>query len=226
MHFSTKEWRNGSAGTKIENFVGGKCIEMTAYCSVVPAVNGCVERFLKSLCGRPVFKLNHTHCGELDINYPKPASIGTDRLASALAASHHYGWPVLSINFGTAATFDVVDDHRCFIGGAIAPGISVMNQYLHNQTEQLPLVRLNKTKCYIGKSTQQAIRTGTVLGYRGLVMDLVNGMRLESGYKKMPVIATGGYASLIAQITPCITEVYPSMALEGVRLALLCNDSK
>jgi len=155
----------------------------------------------------------------IGIEYPKPKSIGTDRLANAIAVKHHFGAPAIVVDFGTAVTFDVVNQHGNYIGGIIAPGLAAMTDYLHEKTALLPRIKIREVSQVVGKSTKQAMLIGAVHGYRGLVSELIAELRRELRTRRLPVVATGGYAKLIASKLPGITAVEPLLTLEGLRLA-------
>jgi type III pantothenate kinase len=153
------------------------------------------------------------------IRYPRPASIGPDRLANAVAVRHHYGAPALALDFGTAVTLDVVDAGGNYVGGVIAPGLAAMTDYLHEKTALLPRIRIRDPRTAIGKNTVQAMQIGAVQGYRGLIRELVVQVKRQLGCRRLPVVATGGYARLMAAGLPEITAVRPDLTLEGLRLA-------
>jgi type III pantothenate kinase len=152
------------------------------------------------------------------IDYPKPGSIGQDRLANALAAKEHFGAPVVVVDFGTAVTFDVVDRRGFYVGGIIAPGLAAMTDYLHEKTALLPRIKIREPRGVIGKNTEHAMLVGAVHGYRGLVRELIAELKRELGARRLPVVATGGYAKLIAARLPEIDAVRPNLTLEGLRL--------
>jgi type III pantothenate kinase len=152
------------------------------------------------------------------IDYPKPASIGPDRLANAAAVRHHFGAPSVVVDFGTAVTFDVVNPAGNYAGGIIAPGLAAMTEYLHEKTALLPRIKIRETRSVIGKSTQEAMLVGAVHGYRGLIRELLFELKSEMNSDRLPVVATGGYAELIAAKLPEITEVDQLLTLEGLRL--------
>jgi type III pantothenate kinase len=154
----------------------------------------------------------------LGIDYPKPKTIGPDRLANAVAARHHFGAPVVVVDFGTAVTFDVVNRAGHYAGGIIAPGLAAMTDYLHEKTALLPRIKIHEVKTVVGKSTEQAMLIGAVHGYRGLVRELIAELKRELKVNQLPVVATGGYAKLMASKLPEITAVKPNLTLEGLRL--------
>ena len=155
----------------------------------------------------------------IGIRYPKPETIGADRLANAVALVHLHGAPGIVIDFGTAVTFDIVDAERCYIGGVIAPGLRLMTDYLHERTALLPQVELREPDSAIGKSTVGAILSGAAFGYRGMVRGLLQALRAElGGPSGLQVVATGGDAAWIASGLPEITELDADLTLHGLRL--------
>jgi len=152
------------------------------------------------------------------VDYPKPNTIGPDRLANAVAVKDRFGAPSVVVDFGTAVTFDVVNRAGNYAGGIIAPGLAAMTEYLHEKTALLPRIRIREVNGTIGKSTEQAMLIGAVHGYRGLVRELIQELKAELRIGKLPVVATGGYAELIASKIPEITQVDPLITLEGLRI--------
>lgn len=219
--FPTGDWRAGTAAGSLKDLLKSARPESGGFCSVVPAVNGSVRSTLAAEFGFQPRQLTSGTVRGVGIRYPKPETIGQDRLANALAARHRFGAPVLVVDFGTAVTFDVVDRHGDYIGGIIAPGLSAMTDYLHEKTALLPRIRIREPRSVVGRSTEQAMLAGAVHGYRGLVRGLIQELRKELGTRRLPVVATGGYARLIARKMPEIGEVVPGLTLEGVRLFLI-----
>ena len=117
----------------------------------------------------------------------------------------------------------MVDGKANYVGGIIAPGLAAMTDYLHEKTALLPKIEIREIKSAIGKSTEQAMRIGAVHGYRGLVRELIGELKRELHAKKLPVVATGGYAKLIAAKLPEISAVEPDLTLEGLRLVWLAK---
>ncbi len=160
----------------------------------------------------------------IGIDYPRPESIGADRLANAVAVTALYGCPAIVVDFGTAVTFDIVSERRTYIGGVIAPGLEAMTNFLYQRTALLPRVSLREPRRTVGKSTIEAMRSGAVLGYRGLVREIIARIRAEQfAGRKVHVVATGGYARLIARGLPEINAVHPHLTLEGLRIVANLN---
>lgn len=153
------------------------------------------------------------------IDYPRPSSIGADRLANAAAVRHLYPMPAIVVDFGTAVTFDILSPEGNYIGGVIAPGLGAMTDYLFQRTALLPHIRPAEPRSAIGKSTRAAMLAGTVYGYRGLVREILAQIRREiGGHRQFHVVATGGYAALISSHLPEIKFVHPNLTLEGLRI--------
>jgi len=226
INVPTREWFGGDAPALVKRFVGRNKIEGVALCSVVPRATPHVRKFAAQFGAPstdparkvPLLELTpRTVCG-VGIDYPKPDSIGPDRLANAVAARQRFGAPVVIVDFGTAVTFDVVNRAGNYAGGIIAPGLAAMTDYLHEKTALLPRIKIAEVKTAIGKSTEQAMLIGAVHGYRGLVRELIGELKRALRVKNLPVVATGGYAKLIAAKLPEISAVAPDLTLEGLRL--------
>ena len=214
----TFSWGAGGAPGRVKNFIGSAKIDGAALCSVVPRATPLVKKFVSGTWRIEAFELNAATIRGVGIDYPKPNSIGPDRLANAVAARKRFGAPVVVVDFGTAVTFDVVDARGHYVGGIIAPGLAAMTNYLHEKTALLPKIQIRDIKTAIGKSTEEAMLVGAVHGYRGLVRELIGELKRELNAKKLPVVATGGYAKLIAAKLPEISDVEPDLTLEGLRL--------
>jgi type III pantothenate kinase len=218
INVPTREWFGGNANAHVRKFVGPKLIGGAVLCSVVPRATPLVCRMVRALWKLSALELTPKTLSGVGIDYPKPATIGPDRLANAVAARARFGVPVVVVDFGTAVTFDVVNRNGNYVGGIIAPGLTAMTDYLHEKTALLPKIKIRETKSVVGKSTEDAMLVGAVHGYRGLVRGLLLELKRELKTKKLPVVATGGYAKLIAAKLPEISAVVPDLTLEGLRL--------
>jgi type III pantothenate kinase len=218
LNIPTREWFGGKAQTRVVKFAGGKKVQGAVLCSVVPRATPFVRKTVGAIWKLDVLELTPKTLRGVGIDYPKPNSIGADRLANAVAARKHFGAPVVVVDFGTAVTFDVVNAKGNYVGGIIAPGLAAMTDYLHEKTALLPKIKIREIKSVVGKSTEQAMLVGAVHGYRGLVRGLLLELKRELKTKNLPVIATGGYAKLIAAKLPEISAVRPDLTLEGLRL--------
>ncbi|MEC7882826.1 MAG: type III pantothenate kinase [Verrucomicrobiota bacterium] len=195
-----------------------KTLSGAVFCSVVPRLNQSLKAMLREHWNCPTIQLTPKTVVGIGIDYPKPNSIGADRLANSIAAHAKYGGPVIIVDFGTAVTFDIVDAAQNYIGGIITPGLAVMTEYLHEKTALLPKIKITEPSSVIGKNTQHAMLSGAVIGYRGLISELLRQLKKELDVRKMAVIATGGYAKLIAKKIPSIQKVDPLLTIKGLRL--------
>jgi type III pantothenate kinase len=213
----TSYWSDKRGQKWLTNFIGKTYLDQAIVCSVVPSSTRQAIKTIDEM-GINTHKLTHKNCG-VQIDYPRPSSIGVDRLANARAGLDEFGSPLIAVDFGTALTFDVVNGYGEYVGGVIAPGLSAITEYLHNKTALLPQIKLSAPGSVIGKSTKQAMRIGAVHGYRGLVKELIREIKLSLRSRRLSVVATGGYASLIARNITEINAVRPKLTLDGLRLA-------
>lgn len=214
----TAAWSAGGAEKLVLKFIGPATVEAAALCSVVPRATPMVQKMVRRRWRLDCLELTPKTLRGVGIDYPKPGTIGPDRLANAVAVARHHGAPSVVVDFGTAVTFDVVNRAGNYAGGIIAPGLAVMTEYLHEKTALLPRIKIREEKAVIGKNTAQAMLIGAVHGYRGLIRELIGELKKDLRAKRLPVVATGGYAKLIAAGLPEITAVEPLLTLEGLRL--------
>ncbi|MDA7514389.1 type III pantothenate kinase [bacterium] len=199
----------------------GIVFEKVTVCSVVPKAAEMMEVYFEA----PLHRISHRSVLPVKINYPKPEQIGADRLANATAAVAKYGAPAIVIDFGTAVTFDVADASGAYLGGAIAPGTASLRDYLHRSTALLPSIQLTEPKSAIGKSTEEAMQVGAVIGYRGLIREILQQIKAELGGEPV-IIATGGDAALIASGLEEIETLDPDLTLEGIQEIGVTNHEK
>ncbi|MDB6109499.1 MAG: Type pantothenate kinase [Pedosphaera sp.] len=217
-NIATAAWFKGDAGRLVKKFIGHTNLEGAALCSVVPRATPKAIQTVKRNWKLACLTLTPKTLSGVGIDYPKPNTIGPDRLANAVAVVHHFGAPSVVVDFGTAVTFDVVNAQGNYIGGIIAPGLAAMTDYLHQKTALLPKIKIHEVNAVVGKNTRQAMLIGAVHGYRGLVRELIVKLKKDLRAHRLPVVATGGYARLIAAKLPEITAVDPLLTLEGLRL--------
>ncbi len=184
--------------------------------SVVPAKGEVIGDFLSPA---PVVRVGAKTKLGVGIDYPQPKTIGADRLANAAGAFAQFGAPIVVVDFGTAVSFDIISAAGNYVGGVIAPGLEAMTDYLHQRTALLPKITLLEPPSAIGKSTKHAMLAGAVYGYRGLVREILQEIGKELGVKRrLPVVATGGYAELIAAGLPEMRRIVPELTLDGLRI--------
>ena len=218
-HVPTEYWFQGRGGEALRRYLGPTRIDGAACCSVVPRATPIVKKTMLDGWGVDTFVLTHRTVSGIGIDYPHPQTIGPDRLANAIAVKRGHGAPALAVDFGTAVTFDIVNRQGNYAGGIIAPGLAAMTGYLHEKTALLPAIRIREIETCIGKNTEEAMLIGAVHGYRGMVRELIRELTKELGVHRLPVVATGGYAELIAAKLPEIGVVEQKLTLQGLWLA-------
>lgn len=211
----------GLTSQKLRSYLCGKQVDRIVVCSVVPAKNATIR---KCASGTKILWLGPQVQLGVKIDYPHPKSIGADRLANAAAVAKLYGYPAIVVDFGTAVTFDIISARGAYIGGVIAPGLEAMTNFLYQRTALLPRLSLREPRSAVGRSTRDAMISGAVFGYRGLVCEIIAQIKSERFRReKVKVVATGGYAQLIAAKVPLIESVHPNLTLEGLRLVANLN---
>jgi len=146
-----------------------------------------------------------------------PREVGADRIVNTLAAHHYFGGPCVVVDFGTSTNLDVVSAKGEFLGGALAPGIEISLDALAARAAQLRKVELVLPRSVIGKNTVEALQSGALYGFAGQVDGLVDRIEAEIG-ELTAVIATGGLAPLVVDVSSRITDHVPELTLQGLRL--------
>src|SRR5947209_1742422 len=190
--------------------------------SVVPTINpALVEASRRYLKCEPVM-VGPGVKTSVRIRYDNPKDVGADRIANALAAYSKYGGPIVVIDFGTAVTYDAINAEGDYLGGAIAPGVEISLDALVSHTAMLRRVEPVAPDSVIGRNTVASIQSGLVWGFVAQVEGMVKRMVDELGGQAR-VIATGGQASLVADLTHVIEVTDPLLTLEGLRLIYAQN---
>lgn len=193
-------------------------IEGVIICSVVPnvmhALIGGTERYLgrKPLIVGPGLKTG------IKIITENPKELGADRVVDAVAAAEKYGGPLLVIDYGTATTYDLINEKNEFTAGITAPGIKISAKALWEDAAKLPEIEIKKPESILGQNTVQSMQAGLVYGQIGQTEYIINRVREESGLKDMKVIATGGLGSIIADETKSIDVYDRTLTLDGLRI--------
>jgi type III pantothenate kinase len=192
-------------------------VEGVIIASVVPPLTSVFEKLSNRYFQQTALVVDGTAHTGVRIRIDSPSEVGADRVVNAVAAYHRYGGPACIVDLGTATTFDILSADGDYLGGAIAPGIGIAAEALFQRTAKLPRIDILRPPSPIGRNTVQAMQSGLLFGYVGLVEGLIARFRAEMG-PNMKVIATGGLAPLIAAETKVIEAVDPWLTLEGLRL--------
>ena len=212
---------------------GKSSVDGVAYVSVVPEADAKWRRWAKSL-GLPFHQVSHldfvprsASCASdgssvprrsIILDYPRPETIGADRLCDAAAAVSRYGAPVLVMDFGTALTAAIVTRDLVWRGGVIAPGFPLMRDYLFERTAKLPRMEMGTGRApKIGRSTEEAMRFGALVGYRGMVREIVTTLKRNFG-EEFRLVATGGFAKWVLKDLDLPFTVDPTLTLYGAGL--------
>ncbi len=201
-----------------ENDIDPDRIDATIVSSVVPAVmyslrNGLYKYFhVEPLIVEPGIKTG------IRIVTDHPAQIGSDRIVDAVGAYEKYGGPVLVLDFGTATTYDLVDDKGQFVSVIIAPGIRTSGKALWQDAAKLPEIEIKKPKSILAKETISSMQAGLVYGQIGQTEYIIKKVREESGFDNLKVVATGGLGAMIAAETTAIDIYDANLTLDGMRL--------
>lgn len=190
--------------------------------SVVPALNKHVIKAVTEACKKRPLIVNHKLDFGLILDVEQPEKVGTDRIANAVAGFHYFKKPVAIVDFGTATTLTVVGRRQTYIGGAIMPGISLMQKALHSGTAKLPPVVLKIPEKFLGKNTVSSIISGIMHGTAAAVESLIKGMEKEINFK-VKLVLTGGYAKLMSPLIKRKHIVAEGLIFEGLRLIYLKN---
>lgn len=205
---------------------GGAEVTGISLCSTVPHV----LQQIRQLCDRyypqvPTVIVEPGVKTGVPIMYDNPREVGGDRLMNTLAAHAVYGGPAIVVDFGTSTNFDVVSPTGEFLGGALAPGIDISVDALAGRAAQLLKVELRKPRSVVGKSTVEALQSGILYGFVGLVDGIVERTIAEVGFDRddVTVIATGGLAPVVVGESHTIQVNDPWLTLVGLRLVWELN---
>ncbi|TFG82488.1 MAG: type III pantothenate kinase [Spirochaetales bacterium] len=194
--------------------INASAISRLIISSVVPQLTASVEKMATHVFGVKPIVLGAAEYSRLPIKVIAVDEIGSDLVADALGAWELFGGASLVVDFGTALTFTAVDSTGTIAGVAIAPGLGMAAGSLSSATAQLPSVPLEAPPSALGKNTVQAIQSGVVLGYAGLVDSLVARFKAELGGAK--VVATGGLCRVLSGLTQAFDAIQPDLTLDGL----------
>ncbi|MEO0471961.1 MAG: type III pantothenate kinase [Bacteroidota bacterium] len=223
----THQWRHPSdnfirSGAALKGFAREAGIDLrqldrVALSSVVPGIKPHVEGLLFKLTGRKPLLIGPHLYEQLSIRIDNPSEIGSDLVANAVSAYHRTKGACIVVDFGTALTFTTVSENGDILGVAIAPGLKTAFRALFANTAQLPLVPLEVPQSAIGKNTAHALQAGILMGYVGLVREILRQIKSELG-QKVRVLATGGLSSILEPLQADFDDIDPRLTMDGLRL--------
>ena len=198
--------------------INTRSIGKTVISCVVPPMVTILNSFCRKYLGHEPFWVDARSVVQMPILYHNPEEVGADRIVNAIAAFQKYKTSLIVIDFGTATTFDSISAKGEYLGGAISPGIMISSEALFKKASKLPRVEIFVPPTQvIGKDTTSSIKAGIIFGYAGLVDGIVQRMKIEMA-SNPKVIATGGMASLLNNVSETIESVEPDLTLEGLRI--------
>jgi type III pantothenate kinase len=185
--------------------------------SVVPPLTDSLSKMLSNYLKLQPLIISGMIDAGINIPYSDPEKLGADRICAVVAAQKKFGGPAIVVDFGTATTYDVITSKGEYLGGVIAPGVETMALDLFRRTSKLPRIDLRFPDEIIAKDTITAIRSGVMYGAVDSFEGMVRRLRRSAG-KYATVVATGGYAPIIAEVTNEIKYMEPNLVLEGARM--------
>ena len=199
----------------LENNLKIDRVQRVVLSSVVPPLTPVMQEMLLGLTGQPPLVLGPVVFQQLPMQIAQPHQIGSDLVANAAAAYDRFRSNCLVVDFGTALTFTAIDAKGAIKGVSIAPGLRTAMKALSGNTAQLPEIPLEIPQKAIGTNTVEAIQSGIVLGYVGLVSYLVEKMKEELG-GECTVVATGGLSFVMEPLKQVFAHIDPRLTLDGL----------
>ena len=198
--------------------IDAAAIGRTIISCVVPPMVTILDSFCRKYLGHAPQWVDARSYTRMPILINNPWELGADRIVNSVAAYHKYRQSLIIIDFGTATTFDLVSEKGEYLGGAISPGIMIASEALFREASKLPRVEIfERPENVVGKDTAGSIKSGIIFGYAGLVDGIVARMKAQMEAVPM-VLATGGLASLMADVAHSIEKVESALTLEGLRI--------
>ena len=194
-------------------------LEAVIISSVVPSIMHALQNAIKRYLHKKPFVVGPGLKTNIAMSCDNPREVGAARIVNCVAGNELYGAPCLVIDFGTATTYDVLNERSEFIAGITSPGIQICADALWKNTAQLPHIEIKKTKNILdAKNTITSMQTGLVYGYIGQVEYIVNAVKKELQCPDLKVIATGGLSKIIRESTTVIDHYDPLLTLKGLYL--------
>ncbi len=190
--------------------------------SVVPGHDTVLSHALRGFTRKEPLVVNCRMNTGLNFAVPHPETLGSDRIANAVAAYDAYRAPAAVTDFGTATAVSIVGEEGVFLGGAILPGMGLMNKSLAQGTSQLFDIPFDIPATALGKDTASCIAAGLFFGMAGAVERLLDEIEREIGCR-VQSISTGGYGKFISPLMRRETRYIPDLTLTGLKILYLRN---
>lgn len=190
-------------------------IEDVIISSVVPDVMYSIKNAMRKYLHREPLVIQENIQVPIQNRYANQSEVGADRLVTAYSAYRKYGGNLIIIDFGTATTFDLVDESGAYLGGCIYPGVKISLEALAAHCSKLPRVEIAVPEHVVGGTTVSAMQSGIVYGYSGAVIEIVHAMERELGIP-LKVVATGGLARIISEQSKVVDVIDRNLLLDGL----------
>ncbi len=211
------EWGIELAGLFALRGIAREVVDAAIIYSVVPPLTGILVEMIQGHFGVEPLIVGPGVNNGIRILYENPQEVGADRIVNSVAALASVGGPAIVIDFGTATTFDYISAKGEYVGGVITPGPGISLEALYQRAAKLYRVEMTKPPRVVGRNTVHAIQSGIIFGYVAMVDGLVRRIQQENGVKAR-VLATGGFAELLAPESETIEEVDEFLTLDGLRI--------
>lgn len=198
-NWSKDEYLSKMQSILTHNGISANSFDGTVLCSVVPCLVEPIKDSVRMLTGKTPVLITTESSTNLIINVPNPCQIGPDRLADAAWAAERFSLPVVTVDMGTATTFNVVDEGRIFLGGMIAPGLDTGLRALYERAARLPKIQLCTPNRMIGRTTVECMLSGSVVGAAAMIDGITTRIETELG-KPVTLIITGGLARYVESL--------------------------
>ena len=195
-----------------------KKIKAAVISSVVPPLNHPTQKMMLKYFNLNSLCINFKSNTGLNYKYLNPSEIGADRIASSVAAEHLYGGPAIIMDFGTATTFDIIDNDKGYLGGCIIPGVKTSLEGLASRAAKLFPVEIVPLKRIIRKSTKSSMQSGIYHGTICMIQGMIEKIKRELNYNEVKIIATGGFSNLLASAISTIEIIDPFLVMKGLKI--------
>jgi type III pantothenate kinase len=218
--------RAGATGDELAERIAGllalravdlQTVDAMVVSSVVPPLGTEYEAMASRYLDSPCLSIGPGVKTGMPIRIDNPHEVGADRLVNAVAAYDRFHDACVVVDFGTGINFDAVSAEGEYVGGAIAPGVEISLTALTQRGARIPRIDLGEPQAAIGKSTREAIQSGVIYGFAGLIDGIANRIEAELG-AGTSFIATGGLATEIVPFCQTIDEIDDLLTLTGLRL--------